>query len=86
MGLMVGWMAGRMKSGGVGVRVNELASEGRGEEGGTYLGRGSTTHVVGWHGHDVAMRSMGSSLEWMSRRRKGGQKRSGTYLGGGGFV
>ena len=51
MGLRVGWMAGHMKSGGVGVRVGESASEG----GGTYLGRGSTTRVVGWHGVILGM-------------------------------
>ena len=42
MGLMVGWMAGRVKSGGVGVRVGESASEG----GGDLLGQG-VNHMCG---------------------------------------
>ena len=58
---------------------HQKGGEGRGE---TYLGRGVTTRLVGLYGRDVATRGAGSSLEWVSRRRKGGERR-GHLLGRG---
>ena len=81
MGLMVGWMAGRIKSGGVGVRVDELASEGGGEKGGTYLGGGG--FVWAWHGHMGGWVAVGHC--WCVSKGQGGWVGVGREGKGGGW-
>ena len=79
MSLMVGWRASRVRSGGERAVVS-------GQMRGSWRSWGCEWPSGVSYRHDVATWGVGSSLGQVNRRRKGGEKRGETYLGGGGYA